>query len=201
MQFLPEATGLQILEDVEDLWTYVHSPTLAGLLSSRPIPIELDVDRLLVVGDSAGGLLSAYLALSHPEDIRAGILAYPMIDVRSDAFSTPRENRITGLPLVPQSVLTDNLQTLEKADIISSAPPPSQSELTSAFFHYGMFTELYERGSGNSPRRSGLFPLDKLRESETKLPRGGICIFHCLDDDAIPAEGSKKFAETAKATM
>ncbi|KAI7969143.1 hypothetical protein EIK77_006048 [Talaromyces pinophilus] len=200
-RLMPEATGLQILEDVEDLWTYIHSPTLASLLHSRPIPIELDLDRLIVVGDSAGGLLGASLALSHPDDIRAGILAYPMIDVRSDAFCTPREKRITGLPLVPKSVLTEHLQALEIGDIVSSAPPPNRSELTSAVFHHGMFSELYERRSENSPRRRLLFPLDKLRENETKLPRGGICIFHCIDDDAVPVEGSRKFVEIARATM
>ncbi|EAU36119.1 predicted protein [Aspergillus terreus NIH2624] len=200
-RLMPEATGLQILQDVEDLWTYIHSPTLASVLYSRPIPIELDLDRLIVAGDSAGGLLSAYLALSHPDNIRAGILAYPMLDVQSDAFSTPRERRITGLPFVPRSVLTEHCQNLETGDIVSSAPQPDRSKLTSAVFHYGMFSELYERESENSSRRGLLFPLDKLRETETKLPRGGICIFHCIDDDAVPVEGSRKFAEIARATM
>lgn len=93
------------------------------------------------------------------------------------------------------------LQALEPAEVVSSAPPPDRSELTSAVFHHEMFTQLYERGSENSPRRSALFPLDTLTERETKLPLGGICIFHCLDDDAVPAEGSRKFAETARATM
>ncbi|THC89910.1 hypothetical protein EYZ11_010642 [Aspergillus tanneri] len=77
---MPEATGLEILDDVEDLWVYIHSSTLASLLSSQSIPIGIDLDRTIVVGDSAGGLLGAYLALSYPDDIRAAILAYPMLD-------------------------------------------------------------------------------------------------------------------------
>jgi hypothetical protein len=55
-RFLPEATGVEILEDVDDFWTWLHSDKLTALLG--PQSIELDFARVLAAGDSAGGLLS-----------------------------------------------------------------------------------------------------------------------------------------------
>lgn len=39
--------------------------------------IQVDVDRIMTVGDSAGGYLSLYVGLNHPDDIRAATAAYP----------------------------------------------------------------------------------------------------------------------------
>jgi acetyl esterase/lipase len=77
-RFLPEVTGLDILNDVEDFWTWLHSKELAALLEAQKGP-SLDLDRIMTAGDSAGGLLSIYLVLSHPDEIRAGTAAYPAI--------------------------------------------------------------------------------------------------------------------------
>lgn len=52
---LPEVCGKEILEDMEDFWHWVHSPQFAKTIKDASdghvIP---DLDRLLVVGESAG---------------------------------------------------------------------------------------------------------------------------------------------------
>jgi hypothetical protein len=41
--FLPEVTGLDILGDVDDFWTWLHSPDLATLLQTQQ---EVALERL-----------------------------------------------------------------------------------------------------------------------------------------------------------
>lgn len=49
-RFMPESTGLEIMEDVSDLWDWVYNKLQLSVGSD----IELDMDKILVEGDSGG---------------------------------------------------------------------------------------------------------------------------------------------------
>ncbi|KAL1968163.1 hypothetical protein VTN77DRAFT_1998 [Rasamsonia byssochlamydoides] len=199
-RLLPESTGLDTLDDVEDLWSWLHSHHLAKILASQhhPHPLELDLSRILTAGDSAGGLLSLSLALSHPDEVRATIVAYPLIDVDDPAFAAGSSTQLFQLSPDSDSVLDQHLRSIKPGDVVSSARPPNRLDLFAEVIQYGKFPEFYQRGSENSPHRGRLFLLERLENPETKLPRGGIVIMHGTEDDLVPHAGSEKFIKKAR---
>jgi hypothetical protein len=50
-RLLPEATSLEIYEDIEGFWSWLHSPEVEVLLSSCPSPAKLDLDRIITAGE------------------------------------------------------------------------------------------------------------------------------------------------------
>jgi len=63
-RLLPEATGAEVLDDVEDFWRWLHNtlPTLTTTWNAFP-----DLTRLACTGQSAGGYLAVQSALLFPE--------------------------------------------------------------------------------------------------------------------------------------
>lgn len=201
-RFIPEATTLDVFDDIEDFWTWVHSPALADLLSSGPAPTQLDLSRIITAGDSAGGLLSITLALSHPDEIRACTAAYPMLDMRAPHYSTATDDAVfIGVPRFPESTVTEHLEKMKPEDAALPAFPPARIPFLAATFQHGRALEIYERGTENSPRKGLLFPIERLDSEGAKLPRGGVSIVHGVSDRAVPVEGSKKFVEKARELM
>jgi len=195
-RLLPESTGLEILSDFDDFWSWIHSPDLANILASQPIPLELDLTRIITTGESAGGLPSIHLALSHPDEIRATLMAYPVVDLGSPFFATPKKSDGP----VQRLALTEYLQNIKPGDAVSTAVTPERMSLATSVLLEGRFAELYTRASENSQDRDLLFPIDRLNK-EAKLPRGGVVILHGADDDAVPLEGSENFIKRAREVM
>lgn len=63
-RLLPEATGAEVLDDVEDFWRWLHNtlPTLTTTWNAFP-----DLTRLACTGQSAGGYLAVQSALLFPK--------------------------------------------------------------------------------------------------------------------------------------
>jgi acetyl esterase/lipase len=55
-RLLPEATGLDILSDMNDFFDWIYSD-LQALFSKSVSGVEIDTEKLLVYGDSAGASL------------------------------------------------------------------------------------------------------------------------------------------------
>lgn len=54
-RLLPEATGEDILEDMDDFWKWLHVGGLIQSISSAGHAfIDPDLDRILMLGESAG---------------------------------------------------------------------------------------------------------------------------------------------------
>ena len=53
-RLLPESSGKEILEDLEDLWTWIHEDLNNVIASMSDNRISADVSRILVSGESAG---------------------------------------------------------------------------------------------------------------------------------------------------
>lgn len=197
---MPESTSLDVFDDLEDFWTWLRSPSVSDLLSSQANPVEIDLTRILLAGESAGGLLSIVFALVHADEVRAATAAYPCADMTASHFRTPKSAPLMDMP-VPESRIEDHLASMKEDAIVSSAFPPDRLDLLCGAIQHGSFTALYDRGTEKSPRRELRYPMERLDLADVKIPRGGIAIIHGLQDDVVPPEISKDFVAKARGVM
>lgn len=189
-------TGLDILDDVDDFWNWLHSKTLADLLAQQGSPIELDLERILTAGDSAGGLLSVYLTLSHPDEIRAGTAAYPSLSWDNPPMLP--STRSSLLADVPESVIDEYLEKLEPGYVESSDLALQRVRLSAAITGHQRGYGFFIRDSETSPHRDRLYQLSRLEKPDAKLPRGGLVIIHGNEDDAVLPKASVRFVNKAR---
>ncbi|KAF2635701.1 alpha/beta-hydrolase [Massarina eburnea CBS 473.64] len=81
-RLMPEASGKDILEDVEDFWQWFAGPEFTDGIKEVEPGLKLQRKQLLVSGDSAGAFLAVYswLKCSGPElPMQALFLRYPML--------------------------------------------------------------------------------------------------------------------------
>lgn len=207
-RLLPQATGLDIYHDIEDFWAWLQSPTspIHGLLAAHSNPTELDLTRILLAGESAGGLLSINTALAHAPDIRAATALYPCVDMLSSDFSSPRPDSL--LPFgqrTPLSVVDEYLALIDPNTPVSSTDTPSLIPLMLAVIEHGILGEWYTRGldkpNSNSKSESEssrlLFPIQRLEDPGVQIPRGGVYIIQGAQDSVVPAHHSVPFVERA----
>lgn len=130
-RLMPEATGVDILADISDLWKWIRHD-LPSLLS--PLSIEADLTRIITVGESAGGYLAVQAALLHPEmDVKAVISQYGVLDIRTPHYTQAYEKSMMGAPSVSRALLDDHIGKLRGGQLpktISSATPPARMDLT-----------------------------------------------------------------------
>ncbi|CAI7635525.1 unnamed protein product [Penicillium pancosmium] len=174
-RLLPQATSPEIYDDIEDFWTWLHSSEFSALLKSHSVPTEADLTRILTAGDSAGGLLSIYTALSHPRSIRAAMASYPMIE--PGAFSTPRANPPFAHS-TPESVYEEYMATAnsETGSVKSSWCVPESLTFMLAAAEYGHL--------------SGFVGVE--------FPKGGIAVIHGRQDSVVPVGDVEAFVEKAQ---
>lgn len=195
-RLLPEATSPEIYADIEDFWTWLHSPAFASVLRNHSTPLEADLDRILTAGDSAGGLLSVYTALAHPKQIRAATASYPWINPGDAAFKAPLSKPPFGQS-TPNSVYEEFMAKAAIGTAKSSFCTPEGMTFMLAGIEHGHLRGLYERGTeGVSPEI--LYPGARLDSADLEIPRGGIAIIHGRQDSVVPVGGVEEFVEKAK---
>lgn len=197
-RLMPEATSREIFEDMEDFWSWLHSSATVGFLEQMQ-NVQLDFSRVLVAGESAGGLLSVCLALSHPHEIRACTAGYPPVDMTSDHFYKSSETPIQGASF-PASLFPEFVAQIAPGSVKSSVMPPERLDLVLATIQRGQLGGLYEKGV-EGWNRAAQYPFEKLDQPDTVLPVGGISILHGLQDELVPFEGSEQFVAKARETL
>ncbi|KAJ0416830.1 Alpha/Beta hydrolase protein [Aspergillus carlsbadensis] len=196
-RLLPEATGLDIYDDLEDFWTWLHTPEIHNILNNHKAPTDLNLDRILLAGDSAGGLLSVNFMLSHGADIRAATAAYPCVSLDAPEFVNSRTILPFGIS-TPEAVITDHLASKTLDNPVSSDASPTRTTLMFAGIQHGGLGPWYARGSENSPRRGLLYPLERLEQPGVRFPKGGLTITHGRQDSVVPVEQSERFVARAR---
>ncbi|KAH8434974.1 alpha/beta hydrolase family protein [Aspergillus melleus] len=197
-RFLPDSTGMDIMEDIDDLWTWVTS-RLTDTLRDHSTGIEPDLSRIITAGESAGepphpfapvsysndtnikigGYLSVQLSLNYPNAIKGCISEFPCIDLKSAAFTAQHAN-----PRAPPSLVRDYLANKEdKKSILSSDITISRFLYAFSMMDNSMFLEFF----GTDEK---LFPFDRVSRG-AKIPP--LFIIHGLDDDIVPVQGSQDF--------
>ncbi|KAH8592581.1 Alpha/Beta hydrolase protein [Bisporella sp. PMI_857] len=190
-RLLPESSVDEILSDIEDLWVWVQTEMRAFVETQTKGSVSVDTSRIITAGDSAGGYLSLMLGLSHPDEIKAVMASYPMVDVKSRHFTESYEKPMFGLPQLPRSLINDHLLRLRNGEvpsIISSDHKGERAELMFAYVQHGAFKDHFPQ------ERRELFPLDRL-EDGARFPRGGVFLWHGKGDTVVPVEGSVKLKE------
>jgi len=189
-RLLPEVTGLEILDDVRDFFSWLSQPE--SLTSSLPNGVSVDKDNILVAGESAGGYLAIQSALLPASSSKVGVVIaqYPMIDFR-DRYYTEAYDKQISRPPTPQldpSILRDYLANMEVGGTIVSAVPQERMALVGSFIQQGMYGKLFGEDSN-------LYPLEVLEKVERLAP---MWVLHGIGDTIIPVEGSYKFEQAVK---
>jgi acetyl esterase/lipase len=188
-RLVPEHTGVDIKQDLDDFWIWFHSPALPAFLASKlGSPPNLDYTKLLVSGESAGGYMALMSGLTQPRDSIKAILAqYPMTNyLRREPSETLFDAPAPG----PQFV-DEYMASVAQGTVVSSAIPPARSHLTYALSAHGRYLEFF--GSDEK-----LWPVH-LVEDKTYMPP--TWIVHGDKDAAVSIDDVKEFAEKWKKYM
>ncbi|KAL4899926.1 hypothetical protein BDW74DRAFT_162707, partial [Aspergillus multicolor] len=200
-RFMPQATGLEIYDDTEDFWGWLKSPAFSDLLSAHSSPAIADLDRIIVSGESAGGLLSVNTSLTHASEIRATIALYPSIDPSAPDFAEPRtKDRLPFGLSTPETVIDDALTAsgIPECGPVSSLIQNDWLGVMCAAIEHGRLGKWYARGSEGSGRQDLLYPPRRLEKPDASIPVGGITVIHGEQDSVVPASHPVPFVERAR---
>lgn len=172
-RLLPSATVPDILSDLEDLWEWAHQ-SLPSVLASRAPQHFVDLDRILLEGNSAGGFNAAHLALSHSAGVRAAILVYPMVDCLMDYLTQgPPEGDTLNAGPVPSNglwtgdELDSKIELARKSGWMTQRVSPEGLRLTRSIMKGARFGQIFGSDKRNNP-------IDRLRDQ--------------IDNDGLPAK-------------
>lgn len=162
-RLFPSASTADVLSDLEDLWQWIHS-TLPDVLSVKAPGHEVDLQKILVEGHSAGGFCAAHLSISHAESIRASILVYPMVDPFSPGVSgKPVEAMVTGAPLTGEE-LEKKIEAVRQEGWVTERVDSDGWLLMLSLLDGGKFGECFGDNKDHSP-------VNRVRGMKRPLPR------------------------------
>ena len=186
---MPEATGTDILDDISDVWKWVHEDLQSFLSRAAESGPQVDFAHVLVVGDSGGGWLAMQSALRQPANsIKAVIGLYPQLDLRDDFFNTKFEKDILGMPMLPNEIIDAHVAAMAPGVVVTSDSQPSRMELVYSMFQNGRMVEFL----GDSKE---LFPLEMVALAEDM---SAVLILHGREDSIVPVVGSERFVGALK---
>ena len=187
-RLIPESTGIDIIEDLNDFWSWLEND-LQSFLNQSAAGTEVDLTKVLANGESAGGYLAIQSGLSNPSSlVKAVIATYPMLNLKSPFFTEKYEKILLGQPTMPESVLADHVKSMEKGKIVCSAIPPNRLGIALSLIQQGKYLEYLGH-------EEILFPVERIDQVK-KLPY--TLILHGEQDSAVPVEGSRVWSEKAQ---
>ena len=198
-RLMPEATSADIFTDLTDFWTWLRSPALKKILAAHSPPTSIDLDRIFVTGESAGGLLSVHLALTYPDEIRAASAAYPAVALNAEAFTKPRLTPPFGID-VREALVKMHLHVAALGTVKSSITSQDRLLFALGTMQHGYLFEMYERGAEQVPREV-LYPILKVADPNLRVPRGGLVVLHGRQDTVVPLSDSERFVVQAQKVL
>lgn len=190
-RLMPEANGLDILNDVKCFFAWLLEP--GNLASHLPAGVEVDLDNILITGESAGGWLAWQSAVLYPKRAAAVIAHYPMLDLRAPHYTQAYEKQLftPPAPQLPRHILDDFLRGLQGNEVVSSAIPPERVPLVLSIMQQGRIAEFLGK-------ERVLYPLEVLGELVTLPP---MWILHGEGDSGVPVEGTHRYVEKLRERM
>ncbi|KAH7060536.1 alpha/beta-hydrolase [Macrophomina phaseolina] len=181
-RLLPESNAIDILEDLDDLWKWL-TPNLNELLKlCAASGIEADLNRILTVGESAGGYLSVQFALDHAhEGVVATIAECAAFDIR--AMAAAGGNQTTAI--------NSSSIGVEKRSDCSNTPVIADPTLS----RFGIISEIIQSGKMLDyfpDEVERVHPFDRVANG-TRMPP--TFLIHGLDDTVVPSAQSERFAQ------
>ncbi|KAF2012014.1 alpha/beta-hydrolase [Aaosphaeria arxii CBS 175.79] len=185
-RLLPEHNGADIIEDLDDFWKWVDSGKLAAGIRSCTPGIMVDLDRVCVAGDSAGGFMALSSALRLPEGRIKSVLAqYPM--TRELNLDVSDEFKDTDPP--GPEVIDEYLKSLEPGAVVTSAFPPEKMPIVHALSIHDKYRQYF--GLENE----ALWPINAIEKAKKFPP---TFIFHGTKDTAVSVNDIRAFVKKAK---
>ncbi|KAL5514545.1 hypothetical protein ACEPAG_1861 [Sanghuangporus baumii] len=202
-RLLPEARTDDILDDMDDLWKWVCHDLENEIHNQDACKgIQVDLGRVLVLGDSAGGYLAVQTALScfnpeSKESVRAMIAVYPMVDLRSPFWTTDYPKQVLDFPQLPNSIIDEFLASItnsEERAVVSSAETddPKRMPLAIALTQHGRYLEVLGTDRDPAPGKRRIHPEDRIVDGKLLPP---ALFLHGADDTAVPLSGTENFVQ------
>ncbi|KAJ4322472.1 hypothetical protein N0V84_004828 [Fusarium piperis] len=94
--------------------------------------VNVDTNRIMTTGDSAGGYVILLVGLNHSREIRAVTASYPLVDSKSRHFTKLYEKPMFGFSHLPVSLLYEHeakLKAQEIPSIVSADPQLARASL------------------------------------------------------------------------
>ncbi|KAK4494752.1 hypothetical protein PRZ48_014108 [Zasmidium cellare] len=185
----PETKSPEIVKDLIAFWEWTHSTPA----------LPLDLDRIIVRGESAGGWCALQLGLRFPTRIRALILAWTLTDPGIEEFVLGNGGRAI-LPgvfdvVVPREafkVAWAKAKAKEAAGRVVAGLRLERTELMLGLVQYGGLVEAM----GDFEES---FPLRTIREGKGKLP-SLVWVSQGEDDSIVPVNHAREFVEAVRAS-
>lgn len=162
-RLFPSASTSDILSDLEDLWQWIHTG-LPDVLSFYAPEHEVDLNKILVEGNSAGGFCAAHLAIDHANSIRAAILVYPMVDCLSPYLTRGPPGDIAASAPFRGDVLSEKIRATRQEGWVSERRDQNGILLTLSTMKDGRFGEIFGTDEQHNP-------LHRVKKMEQILPR------------------------------
>lgn len=180
-RFIPENSGADILEDIKDFWTWADRD-LASFVRKVAPKVEVDLDQLLVSGDSSGGWHALHSVFELPEGrIKALLLLYPMVKKWCKSKELLRE---WGRPAPDEEVIDKHLVQLPQGSVVSSDRYLARDELADAF---SANKHRWDLAFGTDKK---LHPVERLRERRSFPP---TLILHGDADKSVNLKDCEDF--------
>lgn len=168
-----------MIDDIRDFWVWAQTslPQLPG--------IEVDVSNLAVIGESAGGTLTAQTALLDMiRPIRVIILQYPVLGIDSHL---QWQESLPAAQKTPVSVLDHHLANTIPGHIVTRVPNGLRLALITSMLQHGRFADIKK-----DPRLDPMYSLD----NASPLPP--VFLFHGRQDDDVRLMDSESWATKLK---
>ncbi|KAK3322721.1 Alpha/Beta hydrolase protein [Apodospora peruviana] len=137
-RLLPEATGTDILDDIKDFWDWLYR-RLGSAVSEKWTGVSIDLGRIAVAGEGAGGTLALQSGLLWPQvGIKVVMVHSGALDPDSTAFN-PRQAQACE---DEDRFVTEYLKGIKRGTFRVSSPFPEHLELVQAAINTGRIREL-----------------------------------------------------------
>ncbi|KAH6990075.1 Alpha/Beta hydrolase protein [Ilyonectria destructans] len=198
-RLLPESTGLDTLSDLQDSYLWLHSSMQTNLQTDTSTMIEVDLARILITGENAGGYCAIQSALHWNYALplpKAVIAHYPMLDLKDAYYKKPAPKYIWNKesPSRGTQFLLDHLISIHPSTIISRREIPDNAT-------YDLFIQVWESGRflqflGNDTSLYSVEVLDFVVKEKRKMCP--VWIFRGTKDTVVPFQGFQVFFDKAK---
>lgn len=127
---------------------------------------EVDLTQILLAGGSAGGYGCTQVALSHPKEVKALAIAYPMLDLDSPFWHQgPKQGTVMGFPLEMLGTKASTQKAIEEArETVTTEANFTRTLSASAVVQWGLFSSLFDP---KQEKKREWLPLERIRCGET----------------------------------
>jgi acetyl esterase/lipase len=182
-RLIPESNGADILEDLSDFWTWFKNKSVTTYLASKNQELDIEYEKLLVTGDSAGGYMALMSALTQPKSgIKAILAQYPMTQyMRLEPSPT-----FFGMPAPGPEVVEQHIANMTPNTVVSSAVPPARAGLS---YSLAAYNNAYLKYFGPDEK---MWPFGALADASEMPP---TWIIHGDQDQAVSVGDSQAFVK------